>query len=538
MLEKIIKRKYYLEHHHLSAPLLKERESYIEGMYLRGLSRTTLLTAADYLLRVTEFLNLRDDEPTRKVSIKEIEAAGERWANTVKNHPMKRKATMTSKGKFILTAVNWLGPLGRIERYSSDDNILSGLFSRCYHKCRYLTSPLLEERIAYLQLWKDCGASRYMLHDIACYQIHVVEYLRLTSPRKVKESEIARAAKEWEDTANPGTRKKSGRKESGLAFTRVATGWLEWMGQYVPEPDTPAQYGLVRQYLDHLVLEKGYSVRTAAGRDSMLKTFLMHLDGEGAEIGDVTPVIIDGYLERRGMDGCCRRTIAGTASVLRDFFRYAEGRKWCGPGIRASIKSPRCYKMESLPSFITWDQVRQVLDNHDDGSRRGVRDRAILELLSVYGLRSSEVADLRLGDIDWRREIIHLRRAKGCRPQEMPLMKGVGESIIRYLKEVRQNGSGCEHVFLCLRAPYRKMSTSSIYKVVRDELVKYDLNVKHRGPHTLRHSCATHLVNSGHSMKEVADLLGHQMLDTTRIYAKVDLTGLRKVADMSWEGVL
>ncbi len=67
---------------------------------------------------------------------------------------------------------------------------------------------------------------------------------------------------------------------------------------------------------------------------------------------------------------------------------------------------------------------------------------------------------------------------------------------------------------------------------------KYDLNIKHRGPHTLRHSCATHLVNSGHSMKEVADLLGHQMLDTTRIYAKVDMVGLRKVADMEWEGLL
>ena len=82
------------------------------------------------------------------------------------------------------------------------------------------------------------------------------------------------------------------------------------------------------------------------------------------------------------------------------------------------------------------------------------------------------------------------------------------------------------------------MTTSSIYKIVHDELVKYDLNVKHLGPHTLRHSCATHLVNSGHSMKEVADLLGHQMLDTTRIYAKVDLVGLRKVADMRWEGLL
>lgn len=538
MLEKIIKRKYYLEHHHLSAPLLAEREAYLTTMYNRGLSRGTLLSTADYLLRIIEFLHLRDDDPLRKVSLGEIESAGDCWARTIKNHPMKQQITGTTKEKFILTAVNWLGPLGKIDRYSPEDNILSGLFSRCYHKRRYLTSPLLDERISYLMLWKKQGAAQITLRQIACYQIHVMDYLPLTELRMVKESEVVRSAEEWEKAIIPEVRKKSGRKENKQAFIRVASGWLGWMGLYVPEPDTPAQYDFIRRYLDHLVLEKGYSERTAEARDSLLKIFFRYLEAEGLLLENVTASTIDGYLEKRGTDGCCRRAIAGNASVLRDFFRYAEEQGWCEHSIRSSIRSPRCYKMESVPSFITWEQVRRMLDNQDDGSRRGIRDRAILELLSVYGLRSSEVADLKLSDIDWRREVIHLRRAKGCRPQEMPLVKNVGESIIHYLKEVRRNEGDCEYVFICLRAPYQKMTTSSIYKIVRDELVKYDLNVKHRGPHTLRHSCATHLVNSGHSMKEVADLLGHQMLDTTRIYAKVDMVGLRKVADMGWEGLL
>lgn len=538
MLEKIIKRKYYLERHHLLAPMLAEREAYIEQLYNRGLSRGYLLSIADYLLRIIELLELTDDKPARKVSIKEIEDAGDRWSKTVKNHPMKHTVAETTKEKFILTAINWLGPIDRIERYSPEDNILSGLFSRCFHKRRYLTLPLLEERLSYLMHWKEQGATTITLRQIACYQIHIMEYLSFSERRTVKESEVVYAAEKWEKAIIPGVHKKSGRKENKQAFIRVASGWLRWMGVYVPEPDNPIQYDFIRRYLYHLVLEKGYSERTEEARDSMLKIFFRYLDAEGLLLEDVTAGTIDGYLEKRSMDGCGRRAIAGNASVLRDFFRYAEEQGWCRNGIRSSIRSPRCYKMESVPSFITWGQVHRMLKNQDDESSRGIRDRAILELLSFYGLRSSEVANLKLSDLDWRREVIHLRRAKGCRPQEMPLVKSVGESIIRYLKEVRWNEGGNEYVFICLRAPYQKMTTSSIYKIVHDELVKYDLNVKHLGPHTLRHSCATHLVNSGHSMKEVADLLGHQMLDTTRIYAKVDLVGLRKVADMRWEGLL
>ena len=177
MLEKIIKRKYYLEHHHLNAPLLAEREAYLTTMFSRGLSHGVLLSTADYLLRIIEFLNLRDDAPFRKVSIGEVESAGDRWAKTIKNHPMKRQVAETAKEKFVLTAIKWLGPLGKIERYSPEDNILSGLFSRCYHKRRYLTSPLLDERISYLLLWKERGAAQRTLRQIACYQMHIIVLL-------------------------------------------------------------------------------------------------------------------------------------------------------------------------------------------------------------------------------------------------------------------------------------------------------------------------------------------------------------------------
>lgn len=161
----------------------------------------------------------------------------------------------------------------------------------------------------------------------------------------------------------------------------------------------------------------------------------------------------------------------------------------------------------------------------------------MLLLLSVYGMRCSEVLELKLKDIDWRKEQIYLHRAKNCKPQILPLLPFVGEAIIRYIKEVRQNESHCETLFICMRAPYRPLTNAALYRIVSAALKDEHVELKHYGPHSLRHGCATHLVNAGYSMKEIADLLGHQQLDTTRIYAKVDLANLRKVADMEWGGI-
>lgn len=538
MLEKVILRKFYLEHHHLQAPLLAERDAYIEKMHKKGLSRTYMLGVANYLLRIIELLNLTDADK-RRVSLTEIEAAGKRWSETIKNHPMKRAVAESSQAKFILIAVNWLSEIGLIDqRYESSDNILSTLFTRGFHKRRYLTFPLLEERLSYIMHWKDRGATVFTMRHIANYQLHVIDYLHLTDARKVTDAEIIAAAKAWEAAVIPDVHKQAGRKWNRMGFMKVARGWLGYLGACIPKKEVPLQYDYVESYLDHLIQEKGYSVRTREGRESILKTLLRYLEAECIKVEDVTAAVIDRYLEKRSIDGCSRRSVAGNASVLRDFFGYAEQNGWCGKGLRESIRSARCYRQETLPSFIMWENVKAMLDNHEQSVAIGLRDHAILLLLSVYGLRCSEVSGMKLGDIDWRREIIYLKRAKGCRPQEMPLLPSVGDAIIRYLKEVRQNGSGNEYIFLCMRAPYRKISNALVYKIVSAELKNVGVALKHYGPHSLRHSCATHLVNSGHTMKEVADLLGHQMLDTTRIYAKVDLVSLRKVADMNWEGVL
>ena len=117
-----------------------------------------------------------------------------------------------------------------------------------------------------------------------------------------------------------------------------------------------------------------------------------------------------------------------------------------------------------------------------------------------------------------------------------PLTRSVGNAILRYLQEVRPRSSHRE-VFLSLRAPFRPVN-SSVWGVVAKRLRPLNVSLPHYGPHALRHACATRLLAAGLSLKEIGDQLGHMDPDSTRIYAKVDLVGLRQVADFDMGGVL
>ncbi len=158
-----------------------------------------------------------------------------------------------------------------------------------------------------------------------------------------------------------------------------------------------------------------------------------------------------------------------------------------------------------------------------------LRDHAILRLLSVYGLRSGEVRRLAIEDLDWHRERIRVVRSKSSREETLPLEPSAGNAIARYLRHGRPTSTS-HIVFLTLRAPHRPLSAGGVYDVVRRYLSDADSPRKGRGPHGLRHACARHLVESGRSFKEVGDHLSHRSPDATRLYAKVDLASLRRVA--------
>lgn len=145
-----------------------------------------------------------------------------------------------------------------------------------------------------------------------------------------------------------------------------------------------------------------------------------------------------------------RVTIRDWADALRAFFRYAEMRGWCRAGLAASIRGPRMFTQTSLPAGPSWDEVRRLLAMTDRNRPVDIRDRAILILLAVYGLRAGEVNRLRLDDLDWERELLTVTSSKTRRPRTYPLIRSVGDAILRYLQEVRPPSPQRE-LFLTMR---------------------------------------------------------------------------------------
>jgi integrase len=137
-----------------------------------------------------------------------------------------------------------------------------------------------------------------------------------------------------------------------------------------------------------------------------------------------------------------------------------------------------------------------------------------------------------LEDLDWEAEVIRVVRPKQRRVQHYPLTRPVGDALVRYLREVRPRCTDRE-VFLAMKAPIRPLSAWSISAIVRWRLAAIGVPISPRGSHSLRHACARHLLAQGFSFKQIGDQLGHRRVSTTLHYAKVDVNGLRQVAELS-----
>ena len=167
-----------------------------------------------------------------------------------------------------------------------------------------------------------------------------------------------------------------------------------------------------------------------------------------------------------------------------------------------------------------------------------IRDRAILFLLAVYGLRASEVERLTLDDLDWEKERVRVRRSKSSeRTDVYPVTEDLALAILRYLKEVRPQVHFRE-IFVKRTAPLRPLTAGAIGRMVSRRLKPMGVRIKYHGAHALRHACACRLLAEGLSMKEIGDHLGHRSVFATATYAKLDLNGLREVANLSLEGLL
>ncbi|HUE82847.1 MAG TPA: tyrosine-type recombinase/integrase [Pyrinomonadaceae bacterium] len=337
--------------------------------------------------------------------------------------------------------------------------------------------------------------------------------------------------------AHSVNRKISARR--GLRFISVATRWLRFLGHLdVPAPPPEPYAHLVKEFADYMEREKGLASNTIRIECFYVEKFLNFVWARHYTLDQLTVRDLDQALAQNGSQQTQPRvTIRTKLSALRAFFRYAEMRGWCTQGLAEAISLPRIFKSETLPLGPSWQDVQRLLASTEGNRPTDIRDRAIVMLLAVYGLRSTELRCLKLEDLDWERELICVTRFKARRKQLYPLSHTVGEPILRYLREVRPRASYRE-IFLSMKAPLQPLSKAGLWNIVSRRLRSLDVTIKHRGPHSLRHACATHLLSQGLSLKEIGDHLGHRNPDATRLYAKVDLKGLREVADFHIGGLL
>jgi integrase/recombinase XerD len=283
--------------------------------------------------------------------------------------------------------------------------------------------------------------------------------------------------------------------------------------------------------------ERGLSPHTIRTSGWFIAKFFSQLTTQQRTLAQATISDVEDFLTSASEHGWCRVSLAKSAKVLRAFFRYAESRGWCTAGIAAGITGPRMFRDEGLPVGPDWSDVERLIRSTDGDAPGEIRDHAILQLLAIYGLRRGEVTALQLEDLNWVQDRISVTRPKQRCRQEYPLLRAVGCSILRYLQQARPQ-SAYREVFLTLKAPIRPLSPSALSTMVAERMRALDIRSLRYGPHALRHACAGRLVAQGLSLKEIGDHLGHRSVYATRTYAKVDLAGLRAVADLSLGGLL
>lgn len=321
-------------------------------------------------------------------------------------------------------------------------------------------------------------------------------------------------------------------------FIHIATEWVQSLGCVVHVPKVERRFTeQLETFARYLRDERGLSPVTISTRHDHLTGFFERLASARDSIRAITIADVDAFIEDKGHQGWTRASLGTMASSLRSFFRYAQSQDWCLSGLAAAIESPRIYALEDIPQGPHWEDVQRLLSNADGDRHVDIRDRAILMLLSVYGLRRGEVAALRLDDLDWTSERILVTRPKQRCKQSYPLLAEAGDAILRYLREARPR---CPHraLFLTIAAPVRPLSAASITAIAHARLTALDIKLPSRGAHCLRHACASHLLASGFSLKQIGDHLGHRSANSTLHYTKVDLPGLRLVAELDLGSLL
>jgi len=285
---------------------------------------------------------------------------------------------------------------------------------------------------------------------------------------------------------------------------------------------------LKSRYEDYLLKERGLSTTTGTRYWPHIQRFLHERFGNTPmRFCALCSQDIDRFLLRHARERtpkAAQLMVTAMRSFLRFLFRYGETKN----DLSSAVPTVAAWRLSDVPKYIKLEEVETLLDSCDRTTTVGRRNYSMLLLIARLGLRAGEIVGLELDDINWRASELTVR-GKGEFCDCLPLPQSVGEALAVYLKNDRPKCS-TRKVFVRTRAPYRGFKDSStVSTIVRRTVEKSGINAPSKGAHLLRHSLATGMLRNGASMAEIGELLRHRSPNTTEIYAKVDIQGLRSI---------
>jgi integrase/recombinase XerD len=286
---------------------------------------------------------------------------------------------------------------------------------------------------------------------------------------------------------------------------------------------------LLSSFERYLLAERGLAAGTVYGYVGHVRRFLDGLPA-GRELAEVTGAEVTGAVLRESSVGAVSTTQNFVAAV-RSFLRFCFVEGLVALDLAPAALAVTGRRRSSLPRGISQQDAAALLASCDRRSALGRRDYAMILMLLRLGLRRGEVASLKLDDIDWRAGEL-LVHGKGAREDRLPLPADVGEAIAGYLQRGRPKRVHRE-VFLRARAPFEPIASGTVSSTVRRACRR--AGIAEVGAHRLRHTVACEMVAAGVPLPEIAQVLRHHSLQSTAVYARVDVEQLRRLA-APWPG--
>lgn len=278
--------------------------------------------------------------------------------------------------------------------------------------------------------------------------------------------------------------------------------------------------------------ERNYANATILCNNNTLHKLLYYLDNEGIiSSEEITALHITeflaGYAENKP------KYVATVLYVLRNYFSFLKDVGWIEEDLASSLPHVRILRNSFIPHSWKTEDVHKLLKAIDRGAPKGKRDYALLLMIVRLGLRVSDIRRMKLSNLNWTRKTIHIIMQKTGQPLELPLLDDIGWAIIDYLKNGRPQTS-CDRLFVRHRAPFDAFGENeNFYKELHRYMVAAGIDIPsgvHCGMHSLRNTLARNMLETKAPLPIISETLGHQNINTTSLYLKIDINGLRRCA--------